>query len=106
MTVICYSDASYDLNTGIAVCGYCVIAGGKLIKHDNFIVEKTGNCGSAEVFAAMKCLEYAFLIPNVSNIILHTDYKNTVHWFAAKLYKKQRRNMYSELAQVVEIILE
>jgi len=99
MTVVVYTDASYDKEKDIAACGYCVLVNRKLIKHQVLFLSGLGKVSQAEILSIVKALEYSFLVNGVSKIIVNTDYESIVKRVRAK-------KGFEEFDATMEIIKE
>ena len=99
MTVVCYTDASYRKDFDIAACGYCVLVGAKMIKHEVVLVSDIGSPANAEIYAIVQAAQFAFMINGVESIIIYTDYKAAVDG-------KKSGNKYKELRETIKMVLE
>lgn len=73
MTIKVYTDASYYWQKDIAACGYVVINGLDVLKHEVVIVEKIKNIDHAEFFSIYHALQVAFLVKDVSLVNIFSD---------------------------------
>lgn len=99
MVVLAYTDASYNPHINVAACGFCVLANGKMIKHEVTLVEGLGNSTEAEIFSVVLALQYAFLVKSVDSIFINTDCKTIVDM-------KNKKTLALELYETLEIIKE
>lgn len=108
MTVTCYTDASYSHEKNISACGFCVLVGGKMVKHEISLVEGLGGPGQSEVYAITAALQYAFLMEGVTGIILHTDFMPIITRRHDKKRTGNRRPKldYQDFYDTVEVIKE
>lgn len=74
MTVLVYSDASYDHERDIAACGYIIKTRGKtIIQQTVYIVHGLKNISNAERWALTKGLQDTFMMRAVTRIRAYTD---------------------------------
>lgn len=99
MTVTVYTDASFSKEHGISTCGILMLSAGKILRHDVFILSGIFGIHNAEIWAVTYGLQEAFLIQNVSKILVFTDHK-------AIITRVKQKSKYKELDETLQIINE
>lgn len=98
MTVVAYTDASFSCERGIGVCGFIAKREGLSIAHNLEIVGGLKYADRAEIHAVVMAIQYCFLLPDVSKIIVRTDCRNIVF--------RGKKEKYKELEQTLEVCRE
>ena len=77
MKVVLYTDASHCPVNKVAACSFLVRQNGWTTKRSVILIGSCHKTATAEIFAVIQALQYAFLIPDVSEVVLLTDYLPT-----------------------------
>lgn len=101
MIVTCYTDASFNSDLDVSVCGYSIYKDDTTIKNSVTLVEGIGRIDKAEIHSIVQALQYAFLLPNVTGILLYTDQIG-----ARSVNQRTRKMKYKEVAETIEICNE
>lgn len=73
MNATIYTDASHCEKNGISACGFCVLVGGKLIKHQVLVLEGIAHIAAAEIYAITTAMQWAYLLPGIKSAYVNTD---------------------------------
>ena len=100
MTVLVYSDTSYDHERDIAACGYIIRKrNGHIIQHTVFIVHGLKAVNNAERWALTKGLQDAFMMKDVTRIRAYNDSLQIITTV-------KRKEVHREYYETLEMIRE
>jgi ribonuclease HI len=99
MIAVVYSDASYCHKNDIAACGFIVLFGHRIVKHQVILVKGLKTPTGAELYSLVVGIQYAFLLNDVKSIQANTD-------CIALVNKVKSRKKYAELFDTIEIVEE
>lgn len=107
MTITAYTDASHCPQSKYAVVGWMLRTGAKTIKHTMMSMIGVPTSGDAEMYATVRAMQEAFLVKEVSKIIIITDYRLTTEARYYNLTKRSRTHpFFCEFKETIFMIEE
>lgn len=103
MIIKVYTDASYYWQRDIAACGYVILNGVEMLKHEVVIVERIHGVEHAEFFSVYNALQHAFLVKEVAVISIFCDSQTVVNFCMGHSGFK-RKGVNALVADLLELL--